>query len=57
MPEVQVSDDVTLNYEEKGEGYPLLLIHGLLSDLTSWRYQVDALSDHYGRLERIWQIL
>ncbi|MDO8124548.1 MAG: alpha/beta fold hydrolase [Candidatus Hermodarchaeota archaeon] len=47
MPEIQVSDDVTLNYEEKGEGYPLLLIHGLLSDLTSWRYQVDAFARHY----------
>jgi 3-oxoadipate enol-lactonase len=47
MPEVQVSDDVTLNYEEKGEGYPLLLIHGLLSDLTCWRYQVDSLTRHY----------
>jgi 3-oxoadipate enol-lactonase len=47
MPEVQVSDDVTLNYEEKGEGYPLLLIHGLLCDLTCWRYQVDSLARHY----------
>ncbi|MFX1491580.1 MAG: alpha/beta fold hydrolase [Promethearchaeota archaeon] len=47
MPEVQVSDDVTLYYEEKGEGFPLLLIHGLLSDLTSWRYQIDPFARHY----------
>ena len=47
MPEVQVSDDVTLYYEEEGEGFPLLLIHGLLSDLTSWRYQIDPFAKHY----------
>ncbi len=47
MPEAQVSDEVTLYYEEKGDGYPLLLIHGQLSDLTSWRYQVDSFAEHY----------
>ena len=47
MPEIQVSDDITLYYEERGEGFPLLLIHGLLSDLTSWRYQVAAFASRY----------
>jgi 3-oxoadipate enol-lactonase len=47
MPEIQVNDEVTLHYEEKGDGFPLLLVHGLLSDLTSWRYQVDPLAPHY----------
>ncbi|MFX0167709.1 MAG: alpha/beta fold hydrolase [Candidatus Hodarchaeota archaeon] len=47
MPEAQISDDVTLYYEEQGEGFPLLLIHGLLSDLTSWRYQFDHFAKHY----------
>jgi 3-oxoadipate enol-lactonase len=47
MPEVKISDEVTLYYEEKGDGFPLLLIHGQLSDLTSWRYQINPFSEHY----------
>lgn len=47
MPSIQVDNEVTLNYEEHGKGFPLVLIHGLLSDLTSWRYQIDAFSKHY----------
>ncbi len=47
MPEVQVYDDIILNFKERGEGYPLLLIHGLLSDLSSWRYQVEPFAKHY----------
>lgn len=47
MPKAQIKDDVTLYYEESGQGFPLLLIHGLLSDLTSWRYQIKPLSAHY----------
>jgi 3-oxoadipate enol-lactonase len=47
MPEAQISDDITLYYEEAGQGFPLLLIHGLLSDLTSWRYQIKPFSEKY----------
>jgi len=47
MPEIQVSTDVSLYYEEQGDGFPLLLIHGLLSDLTSWRYQLEPFASRY----------
>jgi 3-oxoadipate enol-lactonase len=47
MPVIQISDDITLNYEEQGQGFPLLLIHGLLSDLTSWRYQFEPFANRY----------
>ncbi len=47
MPEIQIDDEITLYYEEQGQGFPLLLIHGLLSDLTSWRYQIEPFSQHY----------
>lgn len=47
MPEVKINEEITLYYEEAGKGFPLLLIHGLLSDLTSWRYQFDPFSKHY----------
>ncbi|MFW9831412.1 MAG: alpha/beta fold hydrolase [Candidatus Thorarchaeota archaeon] len=47
MPEARISDEITLYYEENGKGFPLLLIHGLLSDLTCWRYQVDSFARNY----------
>lgn len=47
LPEVEVSANIRLHYEEAGSGFPLLLIHGLLSDLTSWRYQIPVFSKHY----------
>lgn len=47
MPYIQISDEVRLYYEESGQGFPLVLIHGLLSDLTSWRYQIPEFSKHY----------
>ncbi|MFX1575683.1 MAG: alpha/beta fold hydrolase [Promethearchaeota archaeon] len=47
MPEVEICEEVTLYYEENGDGFPLLLIHGQLSDLTSWRYQITPFAKHY----------
>ncbi|MFX1561818.1 MAG: alpha/beta fold hydrolase [Promethearchaeota archaeon] len=47
MPEIQVSKEITLHFEEHGKGFPLLLIHGLLSDLTSWKYQIAPFSKRY----------
>lgn len=47
MPEIQVNKDIILHYEEHGKGFPLLLIHGLLSDLTSWKYQITPFSERY----------
>jgi 3-oxoadipate enol-lactonase len=44
---MQVDKEVSLYYEEQGKGFPLVLIHGLLSDLATWRYQIDVFSKRY----------
>ena len=36
-----------LYYERRGQGEPLLLVHGLLFSAESWRDQLDSLSDLY----------
>jgi 3-oxoadipate enol-lactonase len=36
-----------INYIEDGDGYPVVLIHGLAGDHTAWLPQVDALRDDY----------
>jgi 3-oxoadipate enol-lactonase len=47
MPVLKVDSQVSLYYEEHGKGFPLVLIHGLLSDLATWRYQITPFSKHY----------
>lgn len=47
MPELQVSDEVILYYEEAGQGFPLLLIHGHLTDHSHWRHQIEPFSRKY----------
>jgi 3-oxoadipate enol-lactonase len=44
---MKIDKEVTLYYEEQGKGFPLVLIHGLLSDLATWRYQIDPFSKRY----------
>ncbi|MDF1537298.1 MAG: alpha/beta fold hydrolase [Candidatus Thorarchaeota archaeon] len=46
MPELAVND-VRLHYRIVGEGPPLLLIHGLGSDLRGWEFQEGTLSKHF----------
>jgi 3-oxoadipate enol-lactonase len=41
------TNGVELYYERKGQGEPLLLVHGLLFSAESWRDQLDALSAEY----------
>ncbi len=36
-----------INYIENGDGYPVILIHGLAGDHTAWLPQVTALKDDY----------
>ena len=36
-----------INYIEDGDGYPVVLIHGLAGDHTAWLPQVDALRGDY----------
>ena len=46
MPEL-FHEDVTLHYELDGDGPPLILIPGMLSDSASWFPVVDALAGHF----------
>ena len=32
-----------INYVEAGEGFPVILIHGLAGDHSAWRPQIEAL--------------
>jgi pimeloyl-ACP methyl ester carboxylesterase len=41
------TNGVELYYERKGQGEPLLLVHGLLFSAESWRDQLEALSAEY----------
>ncbi len=36
-----------IEYEEAGEGFPVLLIHGLAGDHNAWAAQIGALRDRY----------
>jgi len=40
-------DGVTLNYQKRGQGKPLLMIHGLGSSSIDWELQYADLGEHY----------
>lgn len=40
-------DGIRIHYLEKGLGEPLLLVHGLGAYSYTWRYNIDALAQHY----------
>lgn len=46
MDEVKI-DGLRIAYQRKGEGPPLVLLHGALSDSRMWRRQLDDLSDEF----------
>src|SRR5215467_2080245 len=46
MDQIEVKG-LRIAYERTGEGPPLLLLHGGLSDSREWRRQLDALSDEF----------
>ena len=46
MPVMQV-DGTTLDYVERGDGDPVVLVHGTLSDHRSWRFQFDAFAERF----------
>lgn len=46
MPELPL-DDITLHYEIAGDGPPLLLLGGMLSDSATWTPLVPLLTSHY----------
>ncbi|MGI6448174.1 MAG: alpha/beta fold hydrolase [Methanobrevibacter boviskoreani] len=40
-------NSININYEIKGEGYPVVLIHGLAEDLHYWKYISNYLKDYF----------
>ena len=46
MPEV-TANGIQINYQEKGEGFPLVLLHGLSDDLNLWNPLLPEFSAHY----------
>lgn len=38
---------VTIAYGEKGSGQPLFLVHGVASWSYCWRFNIDALAEHF----------
>ena len=49
MPTLELTDDLSLNYETWGdpESPALVLLHGFTSDLRMWAPHVDAFSEDY----------
>lgn len=46
MPKINIGD-IEINYQEKGIGIPLVLIHGLNGDLTGWVLVMPELAKFY----------
>ena len=46
MPTVS-TEKFDINYVEEGDGFPIVLIHGLVGDHTAWTPQVNILKDKY----------
>ena len=46
MPDVKL-DGTTVHYETAGDGFPLVLLHGIGSNSQSWRRQLAALSGDF----------
>jgi esterase len=42
-----VNETVALNYQETGDGRPIVILHGLFASLRNWRSIAGELSDHY----------
>lgn len=40
-------EGVRMHFIEKGEGFPVLLVHGVGQSLYTWRNNIDALSESY----------
>jgi len=46
MPKA-LANGVSINYEERGSGFPMVLMHGLHGSHRNWNAQVDFFSDKY----------
>ena len=47
MPTVQLLGEISLNVAERGQGTPLVLVHGFPLDHTMWQGQLDALAGKF----------
>lgn len=47
MPSIQLNNGTQLEYIEKGQSEPVILVHGTLGDYRSWELQMDAFADAY----------
>lgn len=46
MPKAKIGE-IQINYEEYGQGPPLIMVLGLGQDLTTWGLQIPELSNHF----------
>jgi non-heme chloroperoxidase len=46
MPAIKIND-TSLEYVEKGQGVPVVFVHGSLGDFRSWNLQMEPFSEHY----------
>ena len=46
MPTIQ-TDDIETYYERRGDGQPIVFVHGAILDHTQWEPQVETLSEEY----------
>jgi pimeloyl-ACP methyl ester carboxylesterase len=46
MPKAKIGE-IQINYEEYGQGPPLIMILGLGQDIATWGLQISELSNHF----------
>jgi pimeloyl-ACP methyl ester carboxylesterase len=46
MPKAKIGE-IQINYEEYGQGPPLIMVLGLGQDLSTWGLQISELSNHF----------
>lgn len=46
MPTVR-SNDIETYYEQRGDGPPIVFVHGAIVDHSQWEPQLEGLSDEY----------
>lgn len=46
MPKAEIGD-IQINYEEYGQGTPLMMVLGLGQDLKTWGFQIPEFSEHF----------
>ena len=40
-------NEISIRYRESGNGFPLLLVHGIAGFLEEWEMSIEELSKHY----------